>query len=167
MKENNTNFMLYVGVGLIALALVAKYDVVKNIVPSIPSVETTIEGTLKPNDAEVLDVCERIAEIISDSSASDKRTDVNNLTRVYLETANLIDADDEIITNTQQVRSSHIIAAKLLRINLVGKYEGLADQSNELFKLVLGNDDVALDEKLRKESVKAFKYLAWALQEGV
>ena len=159
--------MLYVGIGLVAVALLGKYDVVKNVVPNIPTVETTIKGTLKPNDAEVLDVCERIAEIISDSSASDKKVDVDNLTKVYLETANLIDLDDEIITNTQQVRSSHIIAAKLLRINLVGKYEGLADESNTLFELVLGNDDVALDDELRKEAVKAFKYLAWALQEGV
>jgi len=163
----NQSFMLYVGIGLVAVALLGKYDVVKNVVPNIPTVETTIKGTLKPNDAEVLDVCERIAEIISDSSASDKKVDVDNLTKVYLETANLIDLDDEIITNTQQVRSSHIIAAKLLRINLVGKYEGLADESNTLFELVLGNDDVALDDELRKEAVKAFKYLAWALQEGV
>ena len=163
----NQSFMLYVGIGLVAVALLGKYDVVKNVVPNIPTVETTIKGTLKPNDAEGLDVCERIAEIISDSSASDKKVDVDNLTKVYLETANLIDLDDEIITNTQQVRSSHIIAAKLLRINLVGKYEGLADESNTLFELVLGNDDVALDDELRKEAVKAFKYLAWALQEGV
>lgn len=166
MNKQNS-ILLYFGIGLVVFALGSKFDLMPNFGPvNIPNV-VVIDDSVKPSDPEVLAICENISDIISSSSSSDKQADVANLSGVYMEIANLIDMDEEVVTNTQQVRSSHIIAAKLLRINLAGKYDGLADESNKLFTQVLGNDDVALDNTKRQQAVKAFKYLSWALQEGV
>ena len=166
MNKQNP-ILLYLGIGLVVFALGSKFNLIPNFGPiNIPSV-VVIDDSIKPNDPDVLAICEDISDIIRNSSSSDKQADVANLGGVYMEIANLIDMDEEVVTNTQQVRASHIIAAKLLRINLSGKYDGLAEESNKLFSQVLGNDDVALDDTKRQQAVKAFKYLSWALQKGV
>ena len=58
------------------------------------------------------------------------------------------------------------ICAKLLNINLKGKYDGLADATNNLFREYVSSNAVALDDELRKKSTEAFNALAWGFLEG-
>jgi hypothetical protein len=80
--------------------------------------------------------------------------------------SNLIEEDSSVIKTTEELVQANSLAAKLLKINLKGKYPGFSEAATSLIMKIIGDDNVALDEKSREQAVNAFRYLAWACKSG-
>jgi len=156
------NSWLVVGVALICFSLYSSNSIK---VPSFPF--TPISDTLvipEPNE-ELKKLAEPIIEALQKGS-SDRTTDGYKLAELYKDMAILISADKDVIKTTEAIRQANILAAKLLNINFKGKYDGLADATNNLFREYVSSNAVALDDELRKKSTEAFNALAWSFLEG-
>ena len=156
------NSWLVVGVALICFSLYSS-DSIK--VPSFPF--TPVSDTLvipEPNE-ELKKLAEPIIEALKNGS-SDRATDGYRLASLYKDMAILISVDKDVIKTTEAIRQANILSAKLLNINLKGKYDGLADATNNLFREYVSSNAVALDDELRKKSTEAFNALAWGFLEG-
>ena len=54
----------------------------------------------------------------------------------------------------------------MLKLDIEGKYDGLAEAAGDLVASSIGKDEVVLDDDLRAKSVEAFNALSWAFYEG-
>lgn len=97
---------------------------------------------------------------------ADRREDGVRLAKLYNDMAMLIMADDQILKTTGAIREANVLSAKILQIDVRGKYEGLAEAAENLFKEYVSTDSVPLDDDLRQKSSEAFLALAWGFLEG-
>jgi hypothetical protein len=156
------NSWLVVGVALICFGLYSSNSIR---VPSFPF--TPVSNTLvipEPNE-ELKELAKPIVEALQNGS-SDRTTDGYRLASLYKDMAILISVDKDVIKTTEAIRQANILSAKLLNINLKGKYDGLADATNNLFREYVSGNAVVLDDELRKKSTEAFNALAWGFLEG-
>jgi hypothetical protein len=102
------------------------------------------------------------------SGSSDRREDGKRLASLFSDIATLIqlDGDDQVVSNTEEIKEANVIAGKLLKLNLKNKYPNLALECNNYVTKLIGDDNVALDPDLRSKAVQAFRGLAWACNEG-
>lgn len=108
-----------------------------------------------------------VVDILKGGS-SDRKEDGQRLASLFSDIAALIqlDGEDQIISNTEEIKEANVIAGKLLKLNLKNKYPNLALECSNYITKLIGDDNVALDTDLRNKAVQAFRGLAWACNEG-
>jgi len=139
-----------------------------NLIPKKPDIVVTVPTVKAPSDEVLLEKGMVIVDILTDSNASGKREDCLKLSSLYRDMAVLIglDGKDNVIKTTSAIREANILAGKMLRLDVDGKYEGLADAAGDLLTSTIGKDEVVLNDDLRAKSVDAFEALSWAFYEG-
>jgi len=83
----------------------------------------------------------------------------------FLEFADVIHRDRDVITTTAMIREGFIRAEKLMlqRTEMVGKYPGFGAAKDNIIKETIGLESVELDADKRQKAVEAFKAIAWAI----
>lgn len=121
-----------------------------------------------PADDNLLELARSVTNIVKESDDSTRKSDCARLSSLYADMALLIelDNDDKIISDTANIREANSLAGTMLRLNIKDKYPGLAEASKNLVSSELGDDDVVLDENMRKKAVNSFRALSWAFYEG-
>jgi hypothetical protein len=160
---NNKIIVLLIGLGLIGYGAIQPN--LGDIFPSKPAV-VDVSNVKKPLDPNLLLGCEDI--IKSFKQKRDRKTDALKLSSLYFDLANLIslDSDNEVVKDTLAIREANKLAGILFNLGLGGKYPDLAEACNNLVIIGIGDDDVILDENMRKKAVETFKALSWACYEG-
>jgi|TARA_R110002051_G_scaffold221367_3_gene284995 hypothetical protein len=79
--------------------------------------------------------------------------------------ADVVARDDSIIKTTADIREGYIRAETLMlqKTEMVGKYPGFGKAKDDVLTETLGLDRVSLTPEKRKETVDAFRAMAWAL----
>lgn len=121
----------------------------------------------KPTNKELLDACSPVVEALVNGSGS-RKADGARLSNLYYDLATLIalDGDNEVIKSTLEVREANRLSGLMCRLNIGGKYPGLAEACNNLVVAGLGDKDVVLDSETRQKAVDTFMALSWACLEG-
>lgn len=153
--------LLFVGYGLL------KPDLSNISWPRSSVVNNETLKVEKPKDSKLLKACEGVIKTLK-SGPNSRTADAAKLASLYYDLASLIELDneDQIIKNTLEIREANSLAGKLSRVNLGGKYPGLAEACNSVVVTGLGDDDVVLDSEARKKAVDTFRALSWACLEG-
>ena len=152
--------LLGIGAVLVLLALI-KPDVGGFITPYDNNV--VVENI--DNDSKTL--VQPIVDVLR-SGPSDRKIDGKKLASLFSDIATLIqlDGEDQVITNTEEVKQANTIAGKMLKLNLKDKYPSLGIECSKYVKNIIGDDNIPLDNDLRNKAVQAFRSLAWACNEG-
>ena len=121
-------------------------------------------NVVEPTDPELKESCLAVATILKNGKSSDAL----RLSSLYSDIGDLIalDGENEVIKTTEEIRQANKLSGSLLRLDIKGKYEGLATAGEKVIVVSIGQDDLPLDKELRNKSVTAFKALAWACKEG-
>lgn len=133
---------------------------------NVPSVSPVEELNIpEPSDSKLKTLAENVADKFK--QGDDRKQDGYRLAQLYNDMSKLISLDDKpIIKTTETIKEANVLAAQLLRIDLRGKYPGLAEACDKLVKEHVSGDSVVLDKELRNKSVEAFQALAWGCLEG-
>ena len=119
-----------------------------------------------PVSEDLKSMAETVAQCLQDGS-SDRSIDGNKLARLYHDMSILIELDsDSVINSTAAIRQANVLAAKLLQIDLKGKYPGLSEACDNLVKENVSENSVPLNPTLRSKAVNAFRALAWGCLKG-
>ena len=164
MKNSTSkNILLIIGALLIGYGLIGPS--LKNMVNNNSVVNKV--NVVMPLDVSLKSNCEKVTAIFKQGSG-DKNYDGLKLASLYSDLAKLIslDAENEVVKNTDQIRDANSLAGKLYDLNLEGKYPDLASTTNNVIVQHIGDDNIVLDTELRKKAVDAFNGLAWAFYEG-
>lgn len=163
--KNST--LLLIGAILIALGLI-KPDIDLGILKPTTIDNNTICVVDPPSEDVLLNNSQQIVKILQSSDDSTRSSDCLKLSSLYCDMATLIELDEEdvVIKDTSDIRQANILAGKMLRLDIKDKYPGLAEKAKELLIEEIGDEDVALDEELRKKSINAFRALSWSFYEG-
>jgi hypothetical protein len=134
---------------------------------NVPSVIPVEELDIpEPSNSTLKTLAENVADKFKQGD-DDRKQDGYRLAQLYNDMSKLISLDDKpIIKTTETIKEANVLAAQLLRIDLRGKYPGLAEACDKLVKEHVSGDSVALDKALRNKSVEAFQALAWGCLEG-
>ena len=121
----------------------------------IPNV--SIDFELPPPELKVL--VAPLRGIVTD------KKDALKVANFFLEFADVIKRDKDVITTTAMIREGFIRAEKLMlqRTAMVGKYPGLGAAKDNVLKETIGLESVTLDDEKRKKAVDSFKAIAWAI----
>ena len=121
----------------------------------VPNV--TIDFELPP--PELKDLVTPLRGIVTD------KKDALKVANFFLEFADVIKRDEDVITTTAMIREGFIRAEKLMlqRTSMVGKYPGFGAAKDNVIKETIGLENVELDDDKRKKAVDAFKAIAWAV----
>lgn len=122
---------------------------------------------VKPTDKGLLDACFDVIKALKGGPSS-RIQDAKKLSSLYADLATLIslDAENEVVKTTDEVRLANSLSGVMLRMDMKGKYENLAPACNSVIVAAIGNDSVLLDKDLREKAVDGFKALSWACNEG-
>ena len=120
-----------------------------------------------PADPKLREACLPVIESLK-SGGSTRKQDGKRLANLSLDLARLIelDGEDTVIKNTDEIRYAIGLAGPMLRMDIKGKYPDLAKNSQGVIVSGIGDDNVPLDEELRKRAVASFQALGWAYNEG-
>ena len=123
-----------------------------------------VVNVVEPNDPELKAACLEVAKILQKGGSADAL----RLSSLYSDIGDLIalDGENEVIKNTEEIRQTNKLSGLLLRLDIKGKYEGLAEAAEKVIVTGIGSDDVSLDKDSRSKAVTSFKALAWACKEG-
>ena len=123
-----------------------------------------VVNVVEPNDPELKAACLEVAKILQKGGSADAL----RLSSLYSDIGDLIalDGENEVVKNTEEIRQTNKLSGLLLRLDIKGKYEGLAEAAEKVIVTGIGSDDVSLDKDLRSKAVTSFKALAWACKEG-
>jgi len=129
-----------------------------------PKNTPAVVNVVEPEDPVLKKACLEVSKILQKGTSSDAL----RLSSLYSDIGDLIslDEENEIIKNTEEIRQANRLSGLLLRLDIKGKYVGLAEASEKVIVTGLGNDDMVLDKDLRNKAVTSFKALAWACKEG-
>jgi hypothetical protein len=152
--------LLGIGAVLVLLALI-KPDIGGFITPHDNNI--VVENI----DSDSKTLVQPIIDVLK-SGPSDRRIDGKKLASLFSDIATLIqlDGEDQVITNTEEIRQANTIAGRMLKLNLKDKYPSLGIECSKYVKFIIGDDNVQLDSDLRNKAVQAFRSLAWACNEG-
>ncbi len=160
----NKNTLLIIAGLLIIIGLV-KPDFSKLLNNNGTVINKPVIGELEePSDENIKKECEDVAKILRNGLS----TDAGRLRDLYIDLAKLIELDGEdlVIKDTEAIRQANSLAGTMLKLDIKGKYPNLASEAKEVIVAVIGDDSVLLSPELRKQSASAFRYLAWACNEG-
>lgn len=160
----NNKLLLALGAGLLLFGL---FKPNFNFPISKPNVVDSIVVVTPPESSELRDKCKLVTDILSSSLSKDKKQDARRLSDLYIDLATLVelDGDEEVIKTTEEIRQANGLSGAMLRMNIKGKYPGLADAAQVIISSQVGDDVVPLDSDLRKKAVDAFRALAWACNQ--
>ncbi len=160
------NNKVLLGIGVVLL-LLGFFKPNLNFPISNPNPDAVIVVVTPPQDKELKDKCQSVIDVLS-SGPKDRKKDGVRLSDLYMDLATLmeLDGEDEVVKTTEEVRQANSLCGAMLRMNIKGKYPGLADAAQTVIINQIGNDMVPLDSDLRKKSAEAFRALAWACNEG-
>lgn len=152
---------------LLLAALLIAFGLLK---PNLQTVSTDCIPSAKvnkPTNVSLLDECNSVINALK-SGPSSRKLDGKRLASLYSDIATLIslDGDDTVIKNTEEVRQANRLAGIMLKLDMKGRYEDLAEANFNLIKAAIGDDSVLLDSNLREKAVEGFNALAWASYEG-
>lgn len=166
---NNKHLLIIAGI-LICLGLFQS-DLSKiNIFNPVPVVvvDNTKIDVVKPEDPEVLALCEKVIESFKKGS-SDRKVDAPRLASHASDMALLVEFNDDnkaVITNTGSIRSAVSLSGHMLRMKLDDKYPDLKTNMSAVVFKMLGTKNIPLDNELREKAVLSLRYLAWSCVEG-
>lgn len=153
-------FVLAIGAALVLLALIK---------PNINNLITPYNNSIVVEniDSDSKTLVQPIVDVLK-NGPSDRKIDGKKLASLFSDIAILIqlDGEDQVITNTEEVRQANTIAGKMLKLNLKDKYPSLGIECSKYVKAIIGDDNIPLDNDLRNKAVQAFRSLAWACNEG-
>ena len=117
-----------------------------------------------PADENIKKECEDVSRVLKNGLAND----AVRLRDLFLDISKLIELDGEdlVIKTTEEIRQANGLAGPMLKLDIKNKYQNLANEAKEVIVSTIGDDNVPLTAELRKQAVLAFKYLAWACNEG-
>lgn len=158
--------VLAVGIALIGFGLFGKYSPTDILKPNVPAVESYVVDA--PSNEALLEKARSVISVLNKSNDSTKRLDCLKLSSLYCDMVTLIELDnnDKVIRDTASIREANSLAGKMLRLNIKNKYPNLAESCKEVLVVAIGEDDVVLDENMRKKACDAFRALSWAFYEG-
>lgn len=160
---NKNNIVLIIA-GLLILIGLIKPDLSKIFPTKTNTVKNTVVNLEAPTDEIMKKECDDVVSIIKNGDAKD----AVRLRDLFIDLSDLIalDQENEIIHNTEEIKQANSIAGLLLDLDIKGKYENLAKESKDVIVSAIGDDAVPLNAELRTEASKAFRYLAWAYNQG-
>ena len=158
--------LLGIGVVLIILGIFKPSYTLSIFQPSCPTIGNYVVD--EPVDGILLEKAQYIIEIMQSSKESTRYLDCLRLSTLYADIAILIELNDQdqVITNTAEIRQANILAGKMLRLNIQNKYPNLAKACQDLVYAAIGDNDVVLDSQLRSKAAAAFRALSWAFYES-
>lgn len=158
-------YLLIFGIVLITIGLSKSTGISLPILPQ-PGPVCNIVSVEEPSDVTLKQLADTVVECWRNGS-DDRTEDAKRLASLYHDMSILIALDDDpVIKTTDAIRDANVLAAKLLKINLKNKYEGLASAMTKLLEQHVTDQSVSLDDSLRKKASEAFDALAWACLEG-
>jgi hypothetical protein len=130
----------------------------------VPNNEIPSVKVVEPTNKELKEACLEVSKILQKGSSSDAL----RLSSLYSDLGDLIsiDGEDEIIKSTEEIRQANRLSGLLLKLNIKGKYPDLAEATQKVIVIGMGDEDVSLDKDLRQKAVESFKALAWGCKEG-
>lgn len=159
----NNKVLLIIAVALIGLGIMKpdwNWPVVSIDTPVV--IERELKP-LKPNDKEVLELCNQVIEVLKNGDGNVK-LDAPRLRDFYLDLATIYQLDEKegIIKTTEDIRNANSMAGHMLRMDLNKKYEGYNAACSAVVASQIGTKNIVLDKEIRTKAVQAFLYLAWA-----
>ena len=153
------------GIGLVCILIALIKPDLNNYIP--------IRNTNKVNlvlptiNDEAKSQLQNIVESIKNGSGN-RYEDGKRLASLYVDIGILIslNAENEVIKSTGDIKQANAIAGLLLQLDIKGKYPNLAKACSEYLISKIGDDDIVLDDNLRSKSTEAFNEIAWACNEG-
>jgi hypothetical protein len=130
-----------------------------------PSVVVDDSELPKPSD----ELIKKSTNIIKALSVSpERKTDGKKLASLYKDIAELIalDGENELITNTDEIRQANKLAGVMLKLDIKNKYPDLPESAQAMIVSVVGDDQIPLTTELRAKAIDSFMALAWACNEG-
>lgn len=121
-----------------------------------------------PSDTELLDRASIVKNIFLASDDSTRKSDCLKLSALYSDLAVLIELDDAdvVVKSTATIREANALSGKMLRLDISNKYLNLSQACQDVIVAAIGDDDVLLNEILRKKAAEGFRALSWACYEG-
>jgi hypothetical protein len=148
------------GIVLVAVVIIRR----DNTVPTPASSLHTghYRNSVSEPSAELKEATKSLQGIISDPA------DAVDVAQFYVDFADVIERDVDVIKTTGTIREGFIRAEKLMlqRTELVGKYPGFGAAKDKIVKDQLGLEDVQLSEEKREAAVNVFRAIAWSIQRG-
>jgi hypothetical protein len=130
----------------------------------------------KPINVDVMELSEpsnpnllkEAKDIVSIVKANMPKEEAKKLRNLYLDIKQLISlvGEDEVITNTEEIRQANSLAGLMLKMDIKGKYPNLAKECKEVITTAIGDDKIVLSPELRSKGLDGFDALAWAFNEG-
>jgi len=161
----NNNFLLVLA-GLLIFIGLNKFDLsVFNIFPNKPTVLVDVLELPAPTDETLLKEATDVANLVKEQMP---KVDARRLRDLILDIRKLVelDGEDQVITNTEEIRQANSLAGIMLRMDIKGKYANLAKECQEIIVGAIGDDQIVLTPALRAKALSGFDALAWALNEG-
>ena len=130
--------------------------------PPPPSHDEHYRTEIVEPTAELKEATKALRGIISDP------VDAADTAQFYVDFADVIDRDVDIIKTTGTIREGFMRAEKLMlqRTDLVGKYPGFGEAKDAVLAEHLGLEDVQLSEEKRTAAVNIFRAIAWSIKNG-
>lgn len=134
--------------------------------PSVYNLENYVIDA--PADSDLLNKALVVKDIFLSSDDSTRKSDCLKLSALYSDLAVLIELDneDEVIKDTATIRETNSLCGKMLKLDIKDKYLNLPQASKDVIVTAIGDEDVLLDETLRKKAAEGFRALSWACYEG-
>ena len=121
-----------------------------------------------PTDANIKKLAEAVRDSFLNSESDTRQQDALALASLYKDLSTLISlkTNNMVIVNTETIRQANILAGYMLKLDIKGKYEGLATAAENLVTSTIGKENKSMTDELRAKSVACFEALSWACQEG-
>ena len=167
MSQNK--ILLIIATILIVLGIfkpnLSDLDIIKTL-NSVHSLESYVVDS--PSDSELLDRANIVKNIFLSSDDSTRTSDCLKLSALYSDLAVLIELDgaDVVVKNTATIREVSGLSGKMLRLDINNKYLNLSQACQDVVVAAIGDDDVLLNDTLRKKAAEGFRALSWACYEG-
>lgn len=136
------------------------------IVPTpTPVVNIEVEA---PSDADIKKLAEAVRDAFLNSESDTRQHDALVLANLYKDIATLISlkTNNMVVVNTETIRQANILAGYMLKLDIKGKYEGLATAAENLLISTIGKENKSMTDELRAKSVTCFEALSWGCLEG-
>lgn len=132
-----------------------------------PSPSVVVDDSELPKPSAEL--IKKSTDIIKALSVSpERKIDGKKLASLYKDIAELIalDGENELITNTDEIRQANKLAGVMLKLDIKNKYPDLPESAQAMIVSVVGDDQIPLTTELRAKAIDSFMALAWACNEG-
>jgi hypothetical protein len=164
MNKNLKTVLLCVA-GLMILVGLSKPDISSLLKPSKPVAIDVLELS-EPTDTNLNS--KAVVFKTKLVAVKDHKQDSKKLRDLYIDLAKLVELDEEnqVVTNTEEVRQANSLAGVMLRLDIKGKYKDLPETAKEVITSAIGDDQIPLSKELRAKAVEGFLALAWACNEA-